>query len=290
MQDVTAVFEAYETLRPKLPAMPAPGAGRQIDSLLDIADRADAFVFDAFGVLNVGTTPIPGAAERLAALRAMGKAVRVLSNAASYDKPAALEKFRRLGIPLTEAELITSRDATLAALDARLWGVIAAPEDALNDLPGRWLRLDDSLEAHDRAEGVVFLSTVTWDETRQQRLAESLSARPRPVLIGNADLVAPREDGLTLEPGYYAQRLPGQPRVFGKPYAEVYALTRDSLPGIAPGRIVMCGDTLHTDILGAAATGWQTVLVTADGLFAGQDTLRFENTSGIVPDWRLARI
>jgi len=290
MQDVKAVFDAYQALRPKLPAMPAPGAGRQIGSLLDIAERADAVVFDAFGVLNVGATPIPGAAERLRQLRALGKAVRVLSNAASYDKPAALDKFRRLGIPLTGAELITSRDATLAAMDARLWGVIAAPEDALCDLPGAWLRLDDSAEAHDRAEGFVFLSTAAWDETRQQRLAGSLAAQPRPVLIGNADLVAPRETGLTLEPGYYGHRLPGRPRFLGKPYAEVYALTRATLPGIAPGRIVMCGDTLHTDILGAAAEGWQTALVTADGLFAGQDTDPFERASGIVPDWRLARI
>ena len=31
----------------------------------------------------------------------------------------------------------------------------------------------------------------------------------------------------------------------------------------------MCGDSLHTDILGAAAQGWKTVLVTKDGLFSG---------------------
>jgi ribonucleotide monophosphatase NagD (HAD superfamily) len=52
----------------------------------------------------------------------------------------------------------------------------------------------------------------------------------------------------------------------------------------------MCGDTLHTDILGAAARGWQTVLVTQDGLFSGYDTNQFWFESGIYPDWRLARI
>ena len=31
----------------------------------------------------------------------------------------------------------------------------------------------------------------------------------------------------------------------------------------------MFGDSLHTDILGAAAQGWKTVLVTKDGLFSG---------------------
>ena len=52
----------------------------------------------------------------------------------------------------------------------------------------------------------------------------------------------------------------------------------------------MCGDTLHTDILGAAARGWRTVLVTQDGLFAGYDTEEFSSKSNIYSDWRLGRI
>lgn len=291
MKDVSEVFDAYEAIRSDLPQMPAPGAGRDIASLLDIAGQVDAVVFDAFGVLNVGDTPIPGAAARVEELRRMGIAVRVLSNAASYDRPAAFRKFTRLGIPLTEEELVTSRDATLRAMDDRLWGVIAAPEDPLQDLPGRVIRLGNQRADFDRAEGIVFLSSSGWTAARQTLLIDSLAARPRPVLIGNADLVAPRESGLSLEPGHFARSLPGPDiRPFGKPHPDVYDLTRASLPGIAPGRIAMCGDTLHTDILGAAAQGWRTVLVTADGLFAGLDTRPFEQKSGIVPDWRLARI
>ena len=52
----------------------------------------------------------------------------------------------------------------------------------------------------------------------------------------------------------------------------------------------MCGDTLHTDILGAASRGWQTVLVTRDGMFAGLDTGIFCERSALVPTWRLHRI
>ncbi len=291
MKDAAEVFDAYEAIRSRLPSMPSPGAGQDIDALTDIAETVDAFVFDAFGVLNVGDTPIPGAARRVAALRSMGKAVRVLSNAASYDRVAAFAKFTRLGIPLAEEELVTSRDATLLAMDARLWGVIAAPEDRLLDMPGPTLRLGDDRDAIDRAEGIVFLSSAGWTEARQQMLTDSLAARPRPVLIGNADLVAPRETGLSLEPGHFAQTLPAPDlRMFGKPFPDVYTLTRASLPGTPPSRIAMCGDTLHTDILGAAAERWQTVLVTRDGLFAGHDTRPFETRSGIVPDWRVARI
>lgn len=291
LQDASEVFDAYEAVRAQLPAMPAPGAGLDIGSLIDIAPQVDAFVFDAFGVLNVGDTPIPGAAERVAELRRRGIAVRVLSNAASYDRETAFGKFARLGIPLAADELVTSRDATRRAMDSRLWGVIAAPGDALADLPGPCLRLGDDPADFDRSEGIVFLSSAGWSEARQAVLAQSLAARPRPVLIGNADLVAPRETGLSLEPGHFARTLPGTDiRLFGKPFADVYDLTRATLPGVPARRIAMCGDTLHTDILGAAAQGWRTVLVTADGLFAGQDTRPYETRSGIVPDWRLARI
>lgn len=290
MKTAADAFDAYEAIRHLLPAMPGPGPGRDIGSILEIVDRVDAFVFDAFGVLNVGDSPIPGAAERVAQLRASGKLVRVLSNAASYDRAAAFAKFARLGFPLAEDELITSRDATLRAADDRLWGVIAATEDPLEDLPYPVLRLGDAAEAYDRADGIMFLSTSGWSEHRQALLQASLSRRHRPVLIGNADLVAPRETGLTLEPGHYARNLPGKVRLFGKPFPDVYDLVTATLPGVPADRIAMCGDSLHTDILGAAAQGWRSVLVTADGLFAGQDTGPYERRSGIVPDWRVTRI
>jgi HAD superfamily hydrolase (TIGR01450 family) len=290
MKTAADAFDAYEAIRHLLPAMPAPGPGRNIGSILEIVDRVDAFVFDAFGVLNVGDSPIPGAAERVAQLRASGKLVRVLSNAASYDRAAAFAKFARLGFPLAEDELITSRDATLRAADDRLWGVIAATEDPLEDLPYPVLRLGDAAEAYDRADGIMFLSTSGWSEHRQALLQASLSRRHRPVLIGNADLVAPRETGLTLEPGHYARNLPGKVRLFGKPFPDVYDLVTATLPGVPADRIAMCGDSLHTDILGAAAQGWRSVLVTADGLFAGEDTSPYERRSGIAPDWRVTRI
>ena len=46
----------------------------------------------------------------------------------------------------------------------------------------------------------------------------------------------------------------------------------------------MVGDTLHTDVLGGAASGMGTVLITAHGLFTGRDTAPFIAASGIIPD------
>ncbi|MFN3822470.1 MAG: HAD-IIA family hydrolase [Pseudorhodobacter sp.] len=294
MPDAAATFARYETIRPRLPSPGRPGAGRRIDGLLAMADHADAFVFDAFGVLNVGDALIPGADACLDALRAMGKQIRLLTNAASQPHAAAVAKFRRFGLHLDPAEIITSRDATLAALDERLWGCIALPGDGLTDIPGAALRLGEDPADFARAEGFLFLASAGWTPERQSLLAAALRDHPRPLRIANADLVAPRGDHLSLEPGWYGHAMldagPADVRFFGKPFPEVYQMAEATLPGTPPARIAMSGDTLHTDILGAQARGWQGVFVTADGLFAGHDPAPYIAACGIRPDWITARI
>ena len=262
--------------------------------MLDICDNVDAFVFDAFGVLNVGETMIPGADRRIDELRARGCAIRILTNAASYDRAGAIDKFKRLGIAVDDAEIITSREAALLQITKGHWGVIAAESDSLGDIPTQVSRLQDKPEAYSAVDSFLFLSTADWTEQRQALLHAAMRARPRPLLIGNADLAAPRDDGFSIEPGHYghlmADEFPDQVRFFGKPFPEVYDLIEDSLPNVPARRIAMCGDTLHTDILGASARGWRTVLVTQDGLFAGFDTNAFSKQSDLYANWRLARI
>lgn len=294
MNTVDSIFDRYEAVRHRLPHVTTPTETTDISSLLDVTEQVDAFVFDAFGVLNVGDVPIDGAAERLDQLRALGHEIRVLSNAASYNHDAAVEKFRRLGMKIHDAEVITSRDASLSGLGTELWGCIAAPADGLTDIPATTLRLGTDPEEFDRVDGFLFLSTQAWSVEKQAILERSLAQRPRPVVIANADLVAPREGGFSLEPGHFGHLLAdlGHPlvRFFGKPFPEVYDLVEASLKDVAPDRILMCGDTLHTDILGAAARGWKTVLVSQDGLFAGVDTAPYCARARLYPTWRLARI
>ncbi|MCZ4353543.1 HAD hydrolase-like protein [Roseovarius aestuarii] len=288
------IFNRYQQVKGRMPQAETPIGMTDIAALTDIADQADAFVFDAFGVLNVGETLIPGADMRLDQLRQMGCHIRILTNAASYDRAGAVAKFERLGLNVMPDEIVTSRDATLAALTPGVWGAISAPGDTLEDLGVETLRLGDAQGDYDRADGFLFLSAADWGDERQALLATSLAKRDRPVLIANADLAAPRDDGFSREPGYYGHLLiddgAGSVRFFGKPFPEVYALTEATLPGVARDRIVMCGDTLHTDVMGAAAQGWRTVLVTQDGLFAGHDTHSYCAKAELFPDWRLARI
>lgn len=294
MDDVVSIFERYQSVRHRLPMANSPDNAVRINSLMDVLDEVDAFVFDAFGVLNVGETPIPGAAKRLYQLRSAGKEIRILSNAASYNHDRAVEKFRKLGVEIASEEIITSRSAALKGLGDMLWGCIAAPSDELTDIPAATLRLGDDRSEYDSVDGILFLSTEIWNADRQAILTESLLERQRPVVIANADIAAPRDNGFSLEPGHFGHLLAdlGLPdiRFFGKPFPEVFQIVRDTLVSSPPDRIAMCGDTLHTDILGAAAHGWRTVLVEKDGMFCGVDATQFTTQSALVPTWRLSRI
>lgn len=294
MLDAQTIFARYQSIRPRLPQAAFDATTLDVQSLLDIRDEVDAFVFDAFGVLNVGETPIPGAAARLDELRAGGHQIRILSNAASYNHLGATAKFQKLGMQVGADEIVTSRDAALANLNDVLWGCIASPSDDLTDIPAEVIRLDTDRADFDRADGFLFLSTETWKESQQEILRDSLVSNPRPVVIANADLAAPRDFGFSLEPGHFGHLLAddGLPDIkfFGKPFPEVFEMAEASLRGISPERIAMCGDTLHTDILGAAARGWRTVLVAQDGVFSGLDTRTFCEQSSITPTWRLQRI
>jgi HAD superfamily hydrolase (TIGR01450 family) len=294
MQTTQSIFSRYEEVRSRFPKTPAAPQTVDIKSLLDIADDVDAFVFDAFGVLNVGETMIPGADRRLDQLRERACAIRILTNAASYDRAGAIAKFKRLGIRVADDEIITSREAALLHVRDGDWGVIATDADQLDDLPASCKRLEDDIAVFDAVDQFLFLSSAAWTQDRQDLLMNAMLKRPRPLLIGNADLAAPRDDGFSVEPGYFghliADEFPDHVRFFGKPFPEVYDLIAASLSGVSPHRIAMCGDTLHTDILGAAAQGWRTVLVTQDGLFAGYDTEQFSERSNLFADWRLKRI
>jgi HAD superfamily hydrolase (TIGR01459 family) len=294
-----AAFAAYEQVKRFLPPATFPRAPRNSADLGELADRFDVFVFDAFGVLNVGDTPIPGAVDRVNALRAAGKTCVVITNAASYDPEASFAKFARLGFHFPMNDIATSRQAAEEAVIAMGggpgWAVLGLDEGEGGTLPFPALYPGDDEAAFDAAKGFLFLSNARWSAGRQAMLERSLARRTRPVVIGNPDIIAPREGGLSTEPGYFGYRLIelglGKVAFHGKPFPSVYDLVRRRHPVIAEGaRVVMVGDTLHTDVVGGAAQGWSTVLVSDHGLFKGVDVRDPIAVSGIVPDYIVPQI
>ena len=284
-------FARYEAVRARLPAATFPDRARPMAHLGEVADAFDGFVLDAYGVLNVGATAIPGAVARIAGLRARGRRLCVLSNAAAFTRDGALRKYRGLGFDLAPDEVVTSRDVAAARLAAlapgAVWAAIAAPGDDGADLPVPTLDACADPGVLGAADGVLFLSTARYDAALHARLLDALDARPRPLVVANPDLASPDESGLVREPGWFAHdaidRIGAEVHWFGKPFGDAFddVLARLDLP---PDRLAMVGDTLHTDVLGGRTAGMGTVLVTGHGMFAGADAARGVEASGIVPD------
>lgn len=292
-------FEQYESIRERLPTASARRTKpRLVDSLAPLMSEFDAFIFDAFGVLNTGPTVIPGALDRLTQLQAYNKAVLVLSNAATASHPALAAKYQRMGFNLNEETVISSRWLLEQHLrhtpHTGTWGVIAPEQSQPETLPlpshsMRAIRANVEEATLDRLDGFIFISSEGWNETLQGRLTASLTRLPRPVKVANPDLVAPRGDLLTLEPGYFshlASTATGASlQFFGKPFATAFEAALGRLSGIAPERVLMVGDTLHTDILGGQAAGMSTLLVTGHGALQGMDIHSCIQRSGICPDF-----
>lgn len=292
-------FERYETVRSRLPLATFPAQPEYARNLGELSDKFDAFVFDSFGVLNVGDTTIPGARERICALRAGGKQLAVLTNSATVPLAGLVGKYASLGLTFSRCEIISSREVLAGAMQPLAseltWGVAAPAVSDITELPCQCHELADNEHGFENCDGFILLSSQCWNEALQARLLKALAQRPRPLLVGNPDVVAPREDGFSLEPGAYAHsladRLQIAPAFYGKPFSNAFAeVERRFAPGIDPKRIAMIGDSLHTDILGGAAAGWRTVLVTDFGLPKDIDVDRQIDSSGIVPDFIIPSI
>ena len=291
--DADSAFTFYESINSSLPKATFPDHSVRAGGLVEIANQIDVFVFDAYGVLNVGSTPIAGANEAVRALRQQGKKVFVLTNAATFPFERSIEKFKNLGYDFLPDEIVSSRMAAqnwVAQQNIKRWGVMGKSDSAPDDFGVETRLLDNDPEVYQWAEAFLLLSTWDWNEQKQRLLNRAYEERPRPMVVANPDVIAPIETKFSTEPGFIGHRISRRFGVdvtfHGKPFPSVFDLIMQKLdPRQDRSRIAMVGDTLHTDILGGASQGWSTVLVSDHGLFRGQDVEKPINTSQIVPSF-----
>lgn len=286
---VWACYRGYESL---LPAIPTARPTQRVSGIRELISKFDAFVFDAYGVLNRGHQAIVGAAQQFANVVATGKPVVVLTNDASGNREAVLAKHAARGFDLAKPEVIAGIDvlpSRLPALsDAASFGYLGpSPRPHVKKLQ----QLADMSApecALDELGGFVLLEHPCWNAQLQAGLINSLQEHPRPVLVGNPDITAPVGDRFSVEPGYLALQLAlragVKPQLLGKLSTDVYGLVTAALKDIEPGRILAVGDTLHTDILGARQAGFATLLV-GSGILHGKQSSYYINSSGIHPDF-----
>lgn len=304
-EDVWQLYLEYYAPHKIYPDKPIPTkTPRWAESLLTHHDAYDYLLLDGFGVLNIGQSFVPHMPEVVKKLQALGKKTFVLTNSGSFPGEMHAEKYKNWHYAFPKEHIISSRDVVEATIAHHqvtkkngLWGVISLPEVNLCSIPARTTLLTQ--ETVDKVDGILFLSALAWDNELQAMLKASLAKKIRPMIVGNPDISAPLEDGFSTEPGYYLIDLRQtfadlKVTYCGKPFKNAYKvslarITKVIGKSVDPAKILMVGDTLHTDILGGNMAGMQTAIKIDWGFLRHQDIEARCQEASIFPNYIISQ-
>ncbi len=236
----------------------------------DILTRYPVIVSDVWGVVHDGVRAYEPACAALSAARAAGVCVILLSNFPGTSDMAA-RVLAQKGVPRAAWDgLVTSGDITRRRLIAsgvsRVFHIGSHGDDEIYDGLG--------LALVGEAEAEMVVATELRDyytETPEQYrpLLVRLAARGLPFLCGNPDFVVHVGEDLLPCAGALAaiyEELGGAVYWAGKPHRPAFdaALLEAARLGRTLGaeaRALMIGDTIRTDLAGAAACGLDALFV-----------------------------
>ena len=242
--------------------MTAADEGLQ-DSGQALCERYDVALLDLDGVVYLGGTAIPGAAEALSQAASAGMRLAYVTNNAYRTPSAVAATLTRLGVPASSADVVTSAQAAARLLAERLpagarvlviggTGLRAAVRD-------RGLRPVSS--AADEPAAVVqgYSPNVGYAELAEGGLAVAAGAL---FVASNVDATIPSARGRQPGNGSMVQVIVHAtgvtPLVAGKPEPPLHA---ESVERTQAKRPLVVGDRLDTDIEGACRVGAASLLV-----------------------------
>ena len=250
--------------------MPNPIDLPRIAGLRDIADDYSAILSDVWGVIHNGVRAHKMAVEALARFRQTRGPVVMITNAPRPWRDVQ-RLLREFAIPdETYDAIITSGDLTASMLRAH-------EGDKVYHLgPDRDLPMFDGI-AVERVgpEAADFvLCTGLFDDEREtmddyvERLGE-LRRRNLTMICANPDLVVERGHRLVYCAGSVAQlyeQLGGAVIYAGKPHGPVYQRALEEIAAhagrpIDPGDVLAIGDSIKTDLAGAAHAGMLSLFI-----------------------------
>lgn len=254
-----------------------------LDRFSTLAPHYDLVLSDVWGVIHNGVAAFPEACAALAAFRAKGGAVILITNA-PRPNTSVRRQLDSLRVPADVYDgIVSSGDVTRGVIAQR-------PGQSLFHLgPARDRPIFEGLDLRfadaDTADYVV-CSGLFDDETETpddyRDLLARLRARNLFMLCGNPDIVVERGERMLYCAGAIADlyaSMGGEVLYAGKPYAPIYDLSlaeaqaarRTATPR---GRVLAIGDSVRTDFTGAVRQGIDCLFVTAgihSAEFGGRD-------------------
>ncbi len=255
-------------------------------SAAEIAAHYDAVFFDAFGTLYAYQNKVyPGALSMFRFFREQKKYIRLITNAATKAKEELLREVNGMGFDFSLEEIFSSGEV-LRDLN-REWKYQSAFFIG-NESGKSYLRAAGITDFSGRENAVVITSLPKEDSLRETIL-EILRRPDAHLIVLNPDAYAPRIGSERVPvTGTYAYRLHLETgcRISygGKPFPQLFENALASLP--AGARVLMIGDTLGTDILGAQASGIDSCLIPGRNMETAVLT-RDEELLGLRPNYYL---
>jgi HAD superfamily hydrolase (TIGR01459 family) len=249
-----------------------------IGGIAALAARYDGFIVDLWGVVHDGVAPLAGALECMASLKAAGKRIALLSNAPRRADDV-VERITRIGVPaglyhhvMSSGEEAWQRlhrrdDSFYAALGRRCLHIGSERDTGIRE------GLDlDFVDTAEEAEFILNTGPAGWEDGIEDYapVLRRALACALPMVCANPDLVVMHGNRLALCAGALAQwyeEAGGRVRWHGKPFGSVYETCLELLGICDRSRILAVGDSLRTDIAGAAGAGLDSILI-AGGIHA----------------------
>lgn len=262
-----------------------------MDAMLD---RYDGFLFDAFGVLVQGDRALPGAVQLIDHLHKNHIDYVVITNDATRGLQTSVDRFEHLGMSIAKQRIITSGSLMTRAVNEHdLHGakaIVLGPEDTQAYAVEANLELVDPMTTTlDQLDVLIVgdypqTNTLPHLEAAVSTLLRSIDGGHIPkLLLPNPDLIYPKSKGhFGLTAGSIAkmiehilhERYPDKAKTLcfeglGKPHKMIYDEGLERLT-VDPADVLMIGDQLATDILGATRVGLDCALITT-GLITALD-------------------
>ena len=228
-----------------------------------VAARYDALFFDLDGVLYRGDQAIAGAAEALAAIGEFGIPRLFLSNNSSRTPDEVAAKLTGLGFEARPRDVVTSALATASFLEregqADATAYVIGEQGIREALGSVGIQILDGDPARTDLVVIGLDHSVDYGKLRTASLLVERGAR---LVATNADPSLPAPDGLWPGAGALVAAVAATtgvtPVVIGKPARPMFEAAAQATGARRP---LVVGDRLDTDIRGADAMGWDSLLV-----------------------------
>ena len=233
---------------------------------IDIIDQYDLFLVDIWGVICQGADCYPGVVDSLNWI-AKQKPLCFVSNAPRL-KTGLKARLEGFGIAVNEDMIYSSGEAAAIMIsNSAQYLDIAVPKiyhltnDTFKDIyqSTNWHFVDRISEAN------ILLVTAQMQEgedlTQHDALLEEASKLGLLCICPNPDTIIPSGDSRTYCPGFIVKNYNGRLIYTGKPHRAIFDPVLAKYSEIPKQRILMIGDTLDMDILGAQNAGIQSALV-----------------------------